>query len=575
MIKQIIYEIWKNFNLIFRNKSSLVLLIIGPLSLILLTGFAFSGDKVHDIKIGVFANNYDMISPFLEGIGKSGSIVRYESVKNCIDDMKIERVHICIEIIGSLSLNNETSKLIFYYDNTRKKLTSVLLSEIGEYLGVTSEEISIEATSGIFKNIETMVVFLNERNDDISSLVDESTNFRNDLVTRKARLMNLRDAYLPKYYFIKMLQSDISNVSNSTNASLQKADQLLAEISLLKDNFSNQYGTIINNSTINYSNSSVFLDSFYANFSDASGYMISLEGEGLNSTKNVYDKITQINRETEQTIEQLDEFKVMLDEEIENIDNYLLAVDVSVARVTDMQEKLNANLVDLSKLNPSLAEKLIRPILKSYDPLISDLRDINIIFPSLLALIILFISLLFSNIVTTSELSSKAYLRNLIAPVNDLVFTTGLIITNLLITLLQVFVFLMVAQFRFKIDIIYNLPNILLVCVLFSLIFIFLGMAIAYLCRNEQTSILVTTFVSIGFFLFSDSITPLETMPVLASTIAGLNPYVMAQAVFKRLIIFRLPFKIILNEFLILASFCLFTLIGLIVISKIKNRERL
>ena len=63
-------------------------------------------------------------------------------------------------------------------------------------------------------------------------------------------------------------------------------------------------------------------------------------------------------------------------------------------------------------------------------------------------------------------------------------------------------------------------------------------MIFAVLIRNEQTSILTTTFSALAFFLFSDAVTPLETMPAAASALAALNPFVIAASAFKKVIIF-------------------------------------
>ena len=58
-IKNLITIVGKNLLLVFRSWSSLFLLVLGPLILILLVGYAFSGEGLHDIKIGYYAQNPD------------------------------------------------------------------------------------------------------------------------------------------------------------------------------------------------------------------------------------------------------------------------------------------------------------------------------------------------------------------------------------------------------------------------------------------------------------------------------------------------------------------------------------
>ncbi|MEM2131602.1 MAG: ABC transporter permease, partial [Candidatus Woesearchaeota archaeon] len=204
------------------------------------------------------------------------------------------------------------------------------------------------------------------------------------------------------------------------------------------------------------------------------------------------------------------------------------------------QKDLNKNLVQLSKLEPGLAEKLIKPILQNFEPVKPGLENIKVAFPGMLAIIIIFISALFSNIVSLTEFNSKAFFRNNIAPINLLIFIFGLIITIMLVVFLQVFVLLFVAFYSFKINVFSNFLSLFFVIFLLSLIFIFIGLIIAILIRNDQASILTTTFLVLAFFLFSDSITPIEVMPISAAFFASKNPFVLASGLFRKILIFDL-----------------------------------
>jgi hypothetical protein len=265
----------------------------------------------------------------------------------------------------------------------------------------------------------------------------------------------------------------------------------------------------------------------------------------------------------------------MLDNEIQKTDEYIKKIDISVEKVNELQKTLNKNLIKLSKLNPSLAEKLIKPIVQSFEPIQSKLPDIKLVFPVLLSLVIVFISMLFSNIVTLREINSDSYFRNLITPMDDIIFTVGLIVTNLIVVQIQVIVLLCVAQLKFNIDILSNFSQIFLICLLFSIIFVFLGMIFAYIFDNEQTSILVTTFSAISIYLFSNVITPLETMPILAAKLASLNPFVISQKIFKEFIIFQIPLEFLVNDIINLIIYLNVSFVLLVIISKYKNLKKI
>jgi len=276
--------------------------------------------------------------------------------------------------------------------------------------------------------------------------------------------------------------------------------------------------------------------------------------------------------EINMAIETIDAVNDLLLEEIVLTEDAIRGIDVSVKNIDEITQKFDSEFEALEKINPELAEKLINPIVKMLKPLIQGMRNIELVFPMLVSVVVIFISLLFSNIITLQEIHSKAHFRNMIAPVKKSVYTSGLIMTSFLVVLFQALILLLVAQFRFKIDVFSVFWPLLLVIVLLSLIFVFIGMMIAYLFENQQTSVLTTTFVALAFFLFSDFITPLESMPVLASYLAGLNPIVLSTYLIKQLTIFNLPLWLMSKHIVMLILYLLIALVLLLIVSKKKSK---
>ena len=118
-----------------------------------------------------------------------------------------------------------------------------------------------------------------------------------------------------------------------------------------------------------------------------------------------YELLNEQKLEFDEIIYQIDNVKILLDEEIDATDTYIKTIDESVIKITELRETLSTNLEKLSELNPAIAEKLIKPILQSFEPVQPGIENIKLSYPTLLTLVIVFISLLFSNIVTLSELN--------------------------------------------------------------------------------------------------------------------------------------------------------------------------
>ena len=239
--RQLLSEIGKNFRLMFRNWTTLLLLILAPLLLILLVGYAFSSDSMHGIKIGMVNSQNESLQPFLQNVSSYAEVINYPGVNNCIKDMMQEKVHICLTFSGSFAATNITQipggEITFYHDNTRGKITTALVAQLKDFFGVTAEQISIVSAQNIFDNIQNLLFFLRERMNDVSAIKSEAIGIRADLVERKQKLEAARESFLPKYYKIKALQASINNYSTGFNETyhafyteLNQTRRLFAEI---------------------------------------------------------------------------------------------------------------------------------------------------------------------------------------------------------------------------------------------------------------------------------------------------------------------------------------------------------
>ena len=623
-MKKLLYEQIKNFKILFRNISSLLLLIIGPLSLILLIGFAYSGEGIHSVNIGAISDDFDSLEPAFANFSSFAEIIEYSEVESCINDMALDKVHICLEFGEDFMQNSgeiPTGTIVFYYDNSKKALSTKIVDSISDFFGVQADKISLESATTIFQNIENMVVYLYDRNADISTIVNESLSIKHSLILRKEKLIEIQEEFEPTYNNIKKVQKNLEKLNTEINTSYKEFNESLAlvesnlvlvksQLLLLKITYPNKE-IYISNSTyttnpnffnennisyfelgdLNYSiiNKSIDIPKFNQSInlndlnSDISTNIII--NSALDSIEVLEDSLAQLQNKTntyffyvgnqktefDKAVVLLDTIKKLLDADIKSSDEYIQKIDSAVENMIVVQRELNSSLKELSRLDPEVAKELVNPIMENYEPLLPGLENIKIAFPSMLSIIIIFISILFADIVTLSEINSKAFYRNLIAPVKKLVFTGGLMITNIFVVFFQVAILLLVGQFSFKIDVVTHLGSLLIVIFALVLLYTCLGMIFAMLIRNEQSSILTTTFVALAFFLFSDQVTPLETMPKLAALIAAKNPHVLASVAFRKILIFGVP--VITTELLWLGSYVIiaFILVVYLTKKKIKN----
>ena len=566
---KIVNEVVKNFSIIFRSWVSLVLLVLGPLGLILLIGFTFGSQDIHSAKIGMVSGENVIPQSLLQNLTALAEVRQYAGVDECITDLKRGELHLCMEVSGEQDGSSalQRSFVKFTYDPSRAAVSSLLIKGINDLVGESSERISIESTRGILDNIQNMVSFLADKRSQVDDVVNESEQIRASLIVRRDRLAELDANFTPRYAEVKKIQQELGSQESALNSSKEDLDKQIAEqraamLSLrsmiwLFPSVSEMTGiegvadVIIdgNTATINLLNGSavvlnlseqqpqariaLLLAALNGTLSDVDNSSAELSG----TVDDAYGTFASSKSRIDAAVGVLDILNGTLKNEIMFTNESIMKIEKGVSAIQNISADLDSSLAQFSFIDPSTAEKIINPLLQEYKE-VKEVRPIQRVFAGLLVMVLVFITLLFANILTLSEVNSAAYFRNLIAPVSTLLSPAGILLTNIFLVLFQATVLLLIAQTKFGIPVfsyaieVYSLS--LLLIVLFSLI----GMGIAYFFPTAQTSILTTTFLALAFYLFSSIPTPLELMPQLAAALAQYNPVVMAEELFRKLIIY-------------------------------------
>jgi ABC-type multidrug transport system permease subunit len=556
---KIFFEIYKNFKLIFRNWSSLLLIILAPLFLILLVGYSFSADTLHGIGIGITSTESMDLTDFAENVSSFAEIQEYDKIRDCVVDMALEKNHICLEITGSFTVRKgeiPTGEVKFYYDNTRKQTTLLLLTEMKDYFGLTSEKISLISTQEIFDNLQNLLIFIEDRLDDIDDVKEQSQQIKSDLKERKVQLIDVRNKFTPRYQQVKSAQTQIQVYQNSLNQSSQSMFQAIESLKgPLNDIKSDNTTSVALLLAISQLETSI----------DSLSYTTNLTIQQINN----------VTAQIDEVVGELDAINKLLNDEIERTDKYIELIDDSVKKIESTATEARQKMEDFSRLDPSFASRLVKPITQSFEPLVKDVKDVQLAFPMLLTVVIIFISMLFSNMIALLEIHNRAYIRNILAPVNDFIYTSGMALTSFIVISAQVAVLLVLAQTRFGVEIVSRIWSVVPIVAVLIFVFIFIGMTVAYISKNMETSILLSTVLALGFFLFSNALNALEAMPVIAAYVAFFNPVVAVNSMFRMIFFFnvslsQMPYHLILMIFYLLGTCYL-----LIKVSKKKNRQRL
>lgn len=576
-MKRLINELIKNFKIMFRNWTSLSLLILAPIIFILLVGYAFTGDQISGVQIGVVAESGMDLSAISTSLSDFAEIHKYSSIEQCQVDLALQEMHICVQLEG-MTLAKDSQKgsvvpasgaVVYYFDNSRRKLSTEIIQSIQEFFGLKAEEISIESAESIIQNIQDLIFFINERKSDFDVVRNESENIKIQLKERKQKLEDLRDEFMPEYLAVKDLQARLhaaaENLDNSIINISDEVSDVESRLQIVEDDLSvlDEFNEtdLLDNVSISI-NSSLF---------DSMNQLHERLDRLLNFINSTRGDLSVLLYELDSLVSRIDSIKILLDEEIIRTDEYIKKIEVSVAKVDAAIAELDEQLAGLSMLEPGLAQKIVKPIIYDYDKLLKDRKNIQLAFPQLLVIVVMFLALLFSNIATLMEIHDKAYLRNLIAPVDNIIFFLGLFITEVIIVFMQILVLFVVAQTRLDIKIIEIFWPLSFITLLLIAVFVLVGMVFAFLFRTVQSSILVTIFSALIFFLFSSTLSLIEAMPAFAQYLSKHSPLVIGEFLVKQVQLFNNPLGAVYSKVLLLGMYVLVLFFLAVVLAKYRS----
>ena len=468
----------KNLKLITRSKTSALIILLGPLLIIFLVGASFNTSSIYDIRIGTYSLEYnDLTNSLLNELSdKQFTIVKFEGIEECVNNLEKGNVHVCSVFPASLSVGGE-DPVIFYVDNSRMNLVWVIIDAISSKVKVKSSQLSTQLTQNILDALSDTQTKLVDKTSVVSGLANNS-------IHNKAEL--------------NFVSSELSSLTFNLN------DVGVGDIRRELDEL------IIDNNL-----SAGMFSSLISSISRAENKSIDIL-EDLNLMAAVRDTV----------VTNLGDLSNSLNDDLNSL-------DAIRSTITDIKKKIE----DVSGTS---ADTIVTPIKTEITPVSIDSTHLNFLFPTLVILIIMFIGVLLGSLQVVREKIASAYFRNFITPISDVFFLVGDYFTNFLVVFLQLIIIFVVAAFFFKgvLDA-YVLLNSLVVIIIIITVFVLIGMWIGYLFKSEETSTLAAiSFASISLF-FSSTILPLETLPTYIKDIAQFNPFVISENILRGVLLFN------------------------------------
>ncbi len=545
----------RNIKTLFSQKTTSLMIILGPLLITFMAGLAFD-DAGYNLKIGIFS---ETSSPLAVSLIKSFStdrfsMVNYRTVGNCIEALKKAEINLCLHIVQEPQ--SEAIDTTFYVDYSRLSLVWQLLNIVDAQISSKSAELGINFTTQVLnsieltkneleKNKETLVV-LTTQNDDINKKINAMLNIlkSTDLQVNLTSLDNFTAALEDNKFLLAIakmneysaeLSQEYREVTDSLMAQLQQS--AISEQDKLK------LVDIINKGRANV-----------RALNDKTRVMTDISHQDLIRLQN---DIVTLSIEIDKVREEYYTLYGFKMSGIANLERILSALDKNLISVLTLQRainKINSGYNELKISDPISALNPIKTIIK---PVVAQKSGMHYVLPVLLVLMIMFTGMLLAPVLISAEKNSPAAIRNKLTPVSQKMFVLAAFLSCFLVVGAQMLLVAGISIFFLGSNILLGFPLSLGAVILIIMFFVLLGMAFGYLLKTEGLALLGSTLTAVFLVIFSDVVLPVESMPKILEEILRFNPVIVSIMLLKKTLLFGLSLPDIGFDILVLLLSCL------------------
>lgn len=558
-----IKTILKNLKILFRLRASLIAVILGPLIVIFLIGFAFSTSSNIQINIGYHLGDESALSHnFINALqNKSYNLKEFSTQKDCENQIKQGLIHTCIFFPKDFVIQEgKSNNITFVVDKSRINIVYTVIDSVSKEIGFESDQLSKGLTD---KLLQTLTATSEDVDYNIGSIIKIKRDTQvaqtstGDIKTKLEHL-NLTEEKVNVDFSndITTLNKYNNNIYDKSKAVVQNGMTLVNSIRTTANETANL--------TTDANNLEALLITLNTTAHTANNKSAILSQEALLNIESAIEGVTKLTNKLKTAKSTTDTTK----QDIVTLQATLSAVINSIDVV---KQNLERTAHQINSIQIKSSEQIINPINTNIQTVTSDKNQLVIMFPYVLLLVIMFIGMLLASTLVVIEKKSKAAFRVFTTPTKDEYFTITTFVTSFIIIAAQVAIILILMKYFF-IDIFAS--NILVNLVLITLsttFFIMLGMAIGHFFSNQQGTNMASIFLGAIFLFISNIMLPLESVAPYLQKVAQYNPYVLASEMLRKSILFQSSFQDLQTEIFILLAYSVVILILLIIGQKLSR----
>ncbi|MGM5481009.1 MAG: ABC transporter permease [Nanobdellota archaeon] len=551
----------KNFKVLFRQKTSLISIILGPLLIIFLIGIAFNSSSSIEITVGYHApDNSTLTSEFLNTLKQNDYILKpHPYNESCIEDLKGGLVHTCIIFPEHFKIEQGATKEIeFFVDKSRMNIVYTVIDRVSDRIDLKTDQLSMNLTETLTRTMESSADRVDRGIGSLIKVKKSISDSEQSIVSTKT---SLADLDLDPGDVSLDISSDIASLESTQTSIYGDVKSAVIEGYSLIDSIRNQ--TSDTNIT--------------ADLNDLEYELEDLNESAFESSQSGSQKVSSVLSKVSDTASKVDSLKTKLSSANTIRDDSLTRLGELQETFVSLTEQIDSIKQDLEQASHRLntvditsSEQIVNPVSTTIKTVSSN-NKIAMLFPYVLMLVVMFVGLLLSSTLVVVEKKSKAAFRVFTTPARDEYFIITTFLTSFIIIIFQILIILAVANI-FAVDLLsQNIAVNAVLLVLGTSIFIMLGMCLGYLLPNQQSSNMASISLGAIFLFISNLVLPVESISSYLQKAAQYNPYVLSSETLRQSILFTLGFDKLGNSIMILLSYSIIIFLLIIVVQKVSK----
>jgi len=513
--------------------------------------FAFSTSQNYKIAIGVTTlDEGNLTNQFIGQLKNDDySVIRYDSISQCINELKLKATNLCIEFPENFVLeNNKTNEIEFYVDQSRINIVDSIISSVTSNMGLKSDEITLSLTKNL---LDALNVSSGEVKED-KAIIDDLKPKVSSVETNTEQIKSRGEV----------------NSMGTASTDLSKAKENLKEIDSSSDNLNTKIVSLLG---------------------DLDSLLDDLEGD--NSTVSKLDKVREHYStliellplevgDIDEAVDSLEETVSSLSGKIDKTNRDLLAIKNSAStigsdvgsiqeKINELEESLQIMQDKISGLQITSAKSIVNPFSVNVNSIVVTSGKSTYMFPYYLTLVILFVGIVLSSSLVVMEKKSRAFFRTFTTPTKEFYHFLAGYITTFMVLFAQLSVILAAAFFYLKIPLLDNWGATLVILILSISLFVLIGTVLGHLFETQEGATIASISMGSLFLFLSNVILPIESFPEILRKIISIGPYTLCAELFKKALFFKAGFIGIRGELLLLLEYVALLLVFVFIFQRV------